>query len=85
MRSVSRDSYRVQEARSAPEERMWIGDRYELAAELATRYWKWSRRERGAILERFCPATVYHCKYAMVVLRGRKRRAARRQVPRVRR
>ena len=64
---------------------MRIGDRYELAAELAGRYWKGSRQERGAILDAFCLATGYHRKYAVAVLRGRRRVAVRRRTARARR
>ena len=61
---------------------MRIGDRYELAAELAGRYWKGSRQERGAILDAFCLATGYHRNYVIEVLRGRRRVAVRQRVAR---
>ena len=64
---------------------MRIGDRYELAAELAGRYWKGSRQERGAILDAYWLATGYHRKDAIAVLRGRRRVAVRRRGPRARR
>lgn len=62
-----------------------VKDRYELAAELAPRYWKGSRRERGAILDAFCLATGYHRKYAMAGLRGRRRVGVRHRVARAHR
>lgn len=52
---------------------MRIKERYELAAELASRYWASGRRERGEILDGFCLATGYNRKYAMAMLRGRRR------------
>ena len=64
---------------------MRVGDRYELAAELADRYRSGSRRERTAILDGFCLATGYHRKYAIAVLRGRRRVVVRRRVARARR
>jgi hypothetical protein len=64
---------------------MRIGDRYELAAELGTRYWRGSRQERGTILDAFCLATGYHRKYAIAMLRGRRRVAVRRRTARARR
>ena len=64
---------------------MRVGDRYELAAELADRYRSGSRRDRTAMLDAFCLATGYHRKYAIAVLRGRRRVAVRRHVARARR
>jgi hypothetical protein len=64
---------------------MRIGDRYQLAAELAGRYWKGSRQERGAMLDAFCLATGYHRKYAIAVLGGRRRVAVRCRRTRARR
>ena len=64
---------------------MRVGDRYELAAELADRYRSGSRRDRTAMLDAFCLATGYHRKYAITVLRGRRRVAVRRRRPRARR
>jgi hypothetical protein len=64
---------------------MRIGDGYELAAELGTRYWRGSRRERTAILDAFCLATGYHRKYAIAMLRGRRRVAVHRRTARARR
>ena len=61
-----------------------VGDRYELAAELAARYRSGSRRDRTAMLDAFCLATGYHRKYAIAVLRGRRRVAVRRRVARTR-
>jgi hypothetical protein len=61
---------------------MRVGDRYELAAELAGRYGKGSRQERGAILDAYCLATGYHRKYAIAVLRGRRQVAVRRRTVR---
>jgi transposase len=52
---------------------MRIGDRYELAMELMGRYAGAGRAERGAILDAFCLATGYHRKYAIAMLRGRRR------------
>jgi hypothetical protein len=46
--------------------------------------WKGSRQERGAILDAFCLATGYH-KYAIAMLRGRRRVAVRRRTARARR
>lgn len=53
-----------------------------MAAELAARYQKASRKERGVILDGFCLAIGYHRKYAIAVLRGLRRAAVRRRVPR---
>ncbi|MDA8329768.1 MAG: hypothetical protein M0027_00890 [Candidatus Dormibacteraeota bacterium] len=64
---------------------MRVKDRHELAAELAPRYLKRGRRERGAILDAFCLATGYHRQHAMAVLRGRRRVGVRRPVVRARR
>lgn len=52
---------------------MRIADRYELAKELGPRYWAGDRRERGAVLDAYCLATGYGRKYAITVLRGRRR------------
>ena len=64
---------------------MRVGDRYELAAELADRYRSGSRRDRTAMLDAFCLATGYHRKYATAMLRGRRRVAVRRRGARTRR
>ena len=61
---------------------MRIGDRYELAAELAERYWRGSRAERGTILDAFCLATGYNRKYAVSMLRGRQRVGVRKRLRR---
>jgi hypothetical protein len=63
---------------------MRVGDRYELAAELADRYRSGSRRDRTAMLDAFCLATGYHRKYATAMLRGRRRVAVRRRGARTR-
>jgi hypothetical protein len=52
------------------------------AAELGERYWAAGRRERGAILDAFCLTTGYSRKYAISVLRGRKRKPRRVRRPR---
>jgi hypothetical protein len=52
---------------------MRIADRYELARELAPRYWAGGRKERSAVLDAFCLATGYGRKHALTVLRGRQR------------
>ncbi len=64
---------------------MRVKDRCDLAAELGPRSWKGGRRERGAILIARCLATGYHRKYAMAVLRGRRRVGVRRRGARARR
>ena len=56
---------------------MRIADRYELAHELGAQYWAAGKRDRGRILDAFCLATGYHRKYAIAILRGRKRVAVR--------
>lgn len=61
---------------------MRIADRYEFAREQAERYAAGTKKERGQILDAFCLATGYHRKYAIAILRGRKRvpvRSARRR------
>jgi hypothetical protein len=55
-------------------EPMRITERYELAKELETRYKKATKKERGEILDAFCLATKYHRKYAIILLRGHRRR-----------
>ena len=52
---------------------MRIGERYELAAELGERYAAAGRKERGELLNSFCLATSYNRKYAISMLRGRRR------------
>lgn len=64
---------------------MRIGDRYELAMELMGRYARAGRAERGVILDGFCLATGYHRKYAIAMLRGRRRVVVCKRVPRARR
>jgi hypothetical protein len=64
---------------------MRIGDRYELAMELMGRYGRAGRAERGAILDGFCLATGYHRKYAIAMLRGRRRVVVPKRVTRARR
>ncbi|MGH9206556.1 MAG: hypothetical protein ACRD1G_08365 [Acidimicrobiales bacterium] len=56
---------------------MRIADRYELAHDLGARYWAAGRKGRGELLDAFCLATGYHRKYAIAVLRGRRRVAIR--------
>jgi len=53
---------------------MRIGERYKLAADLGDRYRAAGRRERGQLLDAFCLATAYSRKYAISVLRGRRRK-----------
>jgi len=53
---------------------MRIAERYELAAEMRERYAAAGKRLRGELLDAFCLATGYHRKYAMALLRGRRRR-----------
>jgi hypothetical protein len=53
---------------------MRVDERYELASELRERYWAADRRRRGEMLDGFCLATGYNRKYAMSVLRGRRRK-----------
>lgn len=64
---------------------MRIGDRYELAMELMGRYGRAGKRERGTILDAFCLATGYHRKYAVAMLRGRRRVVVAKRPPRARR
>lgn len=64
---------------------MRIQDRYQLAQELEERYWAAGRRERGGILDAFCLATGYHRKYAVAILRGRRRKPKVLRRPRKRR
>jgi hypothetical protein len=54
-----------------------VKERYELAGELRNRYAAAGRSERSEILNGFCLATGYGRKYAIRVLRGRQRKAAR--------
>ncbi len=53
---------------------MRIRERYELAAELAPRYWAVSRKARGELLDAFSLATGCERKHGLRVLRGRRRR-----------
>jgi hypothetical protein len=53
---------------------MRIKERYQLAADLRERYWAASRRQRGAMLDAFCLTTGYSRKYAISMLRGRRRK-----------
>jgi hypothetical protein len=64
---------------------MRIGDRYELAMELMGRYARAGRAERGVILDGFCLATGYHRKYAIAMLRGRRRVVVHQRASRARR
>lgn len=52
---------------------MRIGERYQLAKELRERYAAADRRGKAEILNGFCLATGYDRKYAIKVLRGRRR------------
>jgi hypothetical protein len=53
---------------------MQIAERYGLAGEMRDRYAAAGKQERGELLDAFCLATGYHRRYAMSVLRGRRRR-----------
>ena len=64
---------------------MRIRERYELAEELRTRYRGAGRVEKGQLLDSFCLASGYGRKYAVKVLRGRRRLPLRKRVPRQRR
>ena len=64
---------------------MRIRERYQLAAELRTRYRGAGRVEKGELLDSFCLASGYGRKYAVRVLRGRQRLPLRKRVPRQRR
>ena len=44
-------------------------------ARLRARYGKASKKERGAILDEYVKTTGYHRKYAIGVLRGKRKRA----------
>jgi len=57
---------------------MRIGERYEFAREQQDRYAAAGKRERSRILDSFCLATGYDRKYAIRMLRGRKRVSVRR-------
>ena len=57
---------------------MRIRERYELAEELRSRYRVTGPVERGQLLDSFCLATGYGRKYAIKVLRGRRRLPPRR-------
>ena len=52
---------------------MRIRERYELAEELRARYRGAGRVEKGPLLDSFCLASGYGRKYAVKVLRGRRR------------
>jgi transposase InsO family protein len=58
---------------------MRIGARYDLARELSQAYWLGSRAQKGALLDHFCGVTGYHRKYALTLLRGRRRVRSRRR------
>ena len=61
---------------------MRVEDRYQFAREQQERYWSAGKAERSRILDAFCLATGYGRKYAITMLRGRKRvsvRSARRR------
>ncbi len=64
---------------------MRIRERYELAEELRSRYRGSGWVERGQLLDSFCLATGYGRKYAIKVLKGRRRRSVRKRVPRTKR
>ncbi len=64
---------------------MRIRERYELAEELRARYRGAGRVEKGQLLDSFCLASGYGRKYAVKVLRGRRRLPVRKRVPRQRR
>lgn len=64
---------------------MRIREQYELAEELRSRYWGAGRLERGQLRDSFCLATGYGRKYAVTVLRGRRRLPLRKGVPRPKR
>ena len=64
---------------------MRIRERYELAEELRSRYRGSGRVERGQLLDSFCLATGYGRKYAIKVLKGRRRLPLRKRVPRAKR
>ena len=64
---------------------MRIRERYQLAEELAPRYRRARRRERGEILDGLCLAKGYERKHGSRVLRGRKRVSPKRRAPRTRR
>ncbi len=64
---------------------MRIRERYELAEEVTTRYQGAGRVEKGQRLDSFCLASGYGRKYAVKVLRGRRRLPLRKRVPRTRR
>jgi hypothetical protein len=52
---------------------MRVEDRYQFAREQQPRYWAAGKAERSRILDAFCLATGYGRKYAITMLRGRKR------------
>ena len=56
---------------------MRIGARYELAAVMSTLYCAVGRAEKGLLLDHFCAVTGYHRKYALGLLRGRRRQRRR--------
>ena len=60
---------------------MRIRERYELAEELRSRYRGSGRVERGQLLDSFCLAVGYGRKYAITLLRGRRRVTRRRWIP----
>jgi len=64
---------------------MRIKERYELALELRDRYWAARREERGQMLDGYCLATGYNRKYAIEMLRDRRRKPRLTNRPRRRR
>lgn len=64
---------------------MRIGERYDLAAELRDRYAASGRKERGRLLDGYCLATGYNRKYAISMLRDRRRASSPVRRPRARR
>ncbi len=64
---------------------MRIRERYELAEELRSRYRGSGRVERGQLLDSFCLAAGYGRKYAIKVLRWRRRLPLRRKIRRAKR
>jgi len=63
---------------------MRIKERYELALELRG-YWAARREERGQMLDGYCLATGYNRKYAIEMLRDRRRKPRLTNRPRRRR
>ena len=73
-RGVGKSSLsRAPAAEDQPDGAMRIGERYAFAREQQARYAAAGKAERSRILDAFCLAIGYHRKYAMAVLRRRKR------------